>query len=83
MNTTQVSSGIAGYNPQYVTMDYAAQYVRALYTSNIASSIYDPNTGNLQTVLSGKADMAMAGGTEPGKLAGALASVQAWVAAKL
>ena len=31
----------------------------------------------------GKADMAMAGGTEPAKLAGALASVQAWVAAKL
>ncbi|MEY4345314.1 MAG: hypothetical protein RL032_1146, partial [Pseudomonadota bacterium] len=28
----------------------------------------------------GKADMAMAGGTEPAKLAGALASVQAWVA---
>ena len=28
----------------------------------------------------GKADMAMAGGTEPGKLAGALQSVQAWVA---
>ena len=27
----------------------------------------------------GKADMAMAGGTEPGKLAAALASVQAWV----
>ncbi|MFM2275199.1 MAG: alanine--tRNA ligase [Pseudomonadota bacterium] len=31
----------------------------------------------------GKADMAMAGGTEPGKLAGALASVQGWVTAKL
>ncbi len=28
----------------------------------------------------GKADMAMAGGTDPSKLAGALASVQAWVA---
>ncbi len=28
----------------------------------------------------GKADMAMAGGTEPGKLPGALQSVQAWVA---
>ena len=28
----------------------------------------------------GKADMAMAGGTEPGKLGGALASVKAWVA---
>jgi alanyl-tRNA synthetase len=31
----------------------------------------------------GKADMAMAGGTEPAKLAAALASVHAWVAAKL
>ena len=31
----------------------------------------------------GKADMAMAGGNDPDKLAGALASVQAWVAAKL
>ena len=31
----------------------------------------------------GKADMAMAGGTEPGKLAAAFASVQAWVTAKL
>ena len=28
----------------------------------------------------GKADMAMAGGTEPGKLAGALQSVRGWVA---
>jgi alanyl-tRNA synthetase len=31
----------------------------------------------------GKADMAMAGGTEPAKLAGALGSVLAWVTAKL
>ncbi len=31
----------------------------------------------------GKADMAMAGGTEPAKLPGALASVQAWVAGKI
>jgi len=31
----------------------------------------------------GKPDMAMAGGTEPAKLAGALDSVQAWVTAKL
>ncbi len=31
----------------------------------------------------GKADMAMAGGTEPGKLADALASVSAWVVAKV
>jgi alanyl-tRNA synthetase len=31
----------------------------------------------------GKADMAMAGGTEPAKLGAALASVQAWVAGRL
>jgi len=31
----------------------------------------------------GKPDMAMAGGSEPAKLAAALASVPAWVAAKL
>ena len=31
----------------------------------------------------GKPDMAMAGGTDPSKLAGALASVQAWVAERL
>jgi alanyl-tRNA synthetase len=31
----------------------------------------------------GKPDMAMAGGTEPAKLAAALASVQAWVESKL
>ena len=31
----------------------------------------------------GKADMAMAGGTEPAKLAGALASVQAWVSERV
>ncbi len=31
----------------------------------------------------GKPDMAMAGGTEPGKLPGALASVQAWIQDKL
>jgi alanyl-tRNA synthetase len=31
----------------------------------------------------GKPDMAMAGGTEPGKLDAALASAQGWVAGKL
>jgi alanyl-tRNA synthetase len=31
----------------------------------------------------GKPDLAMAGGTEPSKLASALASVQAWVAERV
>ncbi len=52
-----VTSGIASYNPIYVTMDYAAQYVRAMATSDIASSIYTPGTGNLQTIFSGKTDL--------------------------
>ncbi len=52
-----VTSGIAAYSPIYVTMDYAAQYVRAMVTSNISSSVYDPVSGNLQTVFSGKTDL--------------------------
>jgi len=52
-----VTNGIAAYNPIYVTMDYAAQYVRAIATSDIASSVYTPGTGILQTTLSGKTDL--------------------------
>jgi hypothetical protein len=53
-----VTAGIAANNPIYVTMDYAAQYVRAMNTSAIASSIYNPGTSNLQTVFSGNSDLA-------------------------
>ena len=52
-----VVNNLAPYNPIFVTMDYACQYVRAMYTSNIAASEYDPATGSLMTTMSGKTDM--------------------------
>ena len=52
-----VTSGIASYHPEYVTMDYAAQYVRAMRTSNIASSVYNPVAQQLSTTLTGTTDL--------------------------
>ena len=53
-----VTAGVAGYQPEYVTLDYASQYVRATLNSQIASSIYNPGTGMLDTTLTGATDMA-------------------------
>ncbi len=52
-----VAAGVASYQPEYVTLDYASQYVRATLTSQISSSIYNPLTGNLDTTLTGSTDM--------------------------
>ncbi|HEX5636307.1 MAG TPA: hypothetical protein VFY78_04410, partial [Gammaproteobacteria bacterium] len=52
-----VVAGVAGYQPEYVTLDYASQYVRATLTSQIASSIYNSGTGNLDTTLTGSTDI--------------------------
>jgi hypothetical protein len=52
-----ITTNIAGYHPLYVTMDYAAQYVRAMATSGISGSIYDTAAHRLSTTLSGAADM--------------------------
>lgn len=56
----QMASALNGYDGtgvQYVTMDYAAQYARAMVTSWVSSSEYAPGGGTLQTVLSGKTDL--------------------------
>jgi len=52
-----ITTNIAAYNPTYVTMDYACQYVRAMYTSDIISGIYDPNSNQLTTILNGDTDL--------------------------
>jgi hypothetical protein len=53
-----ITGALAGYAPEYVTVDYAVQYARAMVTSNILSSLYEVGTGQLQTTLSGAADLA-------------------------
>ncbi len=52
-----IQANLAPYNPEYVTLDYACQYVRAMATSNISQTILDRSTGVLTTSLTGSADM--------------------------
>ncbi len=52
-----ITAGIASYDPLYVTMDEACQYSRALHTSRVESSHWDPKTRCLSTTLVGRADM--------------------------
>ncbi len=52
-----ITQNIAGYNPQYVTMDYACQYVRALKTSHITGASYNPDSETVTVNFAGKADL--------------------------
>ena len=53
----RITANIADYHPEYVTMDYACQYVRAIYNSNISAAVYDPVSRVLTTTLTGKTDL--------------------------
>ena len=50
---------LAGYNPIFVTYDYAAQYSRATRTSRLATGNYDPVSGRVTATLSGSSDVDM------------------------
>ncbi|MBN1657283.1 MAG: hypothetical protein JXA93_02725 [Anaerolineae bacterium] len=52
-----ITDNLAAYNPQYVTMDHACQYVRAMHTSAISGSVYNPVSRELTTTLSGSTDL--------------------------
>ncbi len=52
-----IKDNIASYEPQYVTMDHACRYVRAMYTSDITASTYDPNSRQVTTTLEGHTDL--------------------------
>ena len=53
-----ITNNLQAYDPMMVTLDHACQYVRAMYTSDIAASLYDPDTRELSTSFSGDTDMA-------------------------
>ena len=53
-----ITTNIASYQPIYVSMDYACQYARAMKTSNISVSQYDPALSQVSVTLSGTTDMA-------------------------
>ena len=52
-----IANNIVSYEPEYVTMDYACQYIRAMHTSDISSSTYEQETRQLAATLSGQTDM--------------------------
>ena len=48
---------LAPYNPIYVTLDYASQYVRATRTSRLTSSVFDSGSGRVTAFISGQTDL--------------------------
>jgi hypothetical protein len=52
-----ITNNLASYNPSYVTLDYASQYVRATRTSRLLASGFDPASGQVTASFSGKTDL--------------------------
>jgi chitodextrinase len=52
-----ITNNIAPYNPIYVSMDYACQYVRAKYNSRITSNEYNVATQQNTTTFGGYTDL--------------------------
>jgi hypothetical protein len=54
-----VTNNLAAYNPIYVTLDYASQYVRATRTSRLVSAEFDAASGQVRATFSGKTDLSL------------------------
>lgn len=52
-----ITNQLAAYEPQYVTLDYSCQYVRATRTAKIQSATYDPPLGRMSLTVTGAADL--------------------------
>jgi hypothetical protein len=52
-----ITNNLAAYNPIFVTLDYASQYVRAIRTSRLLTGNYDPVSGHVTVTLSGQTDL--------------------------
>jgi subtilisin-like proprotein convertase family protein len=52
-----ITNNLASYNPIYVTLDYASQYIRATRTSRLLSANFDSGSGQVTALLSGKTDL--------------------------
>jgi len=53
----QIATGIADYNPVYVTLDDGVRYVRATRTARLASCRYNATTGEVTATVTGRADV--------------------------
>jgi hypothetical protein len=52
-----ITNNLAAYNPIYVTLDYACQYVRATRTTRITATEFDRDTSQVNVTVSGSADI--------------------------
>ena len=52
-----VTSGIAGYQPEYVSQEQACAYARAVHDSDITGGTYDPETRQVSVTLSGQTQL--------------------------
>jgi hypothetical protein len=52
-----ITSNLEPYDPIYVTLDDACQYVRAMYTSDVTDAVYDQASGQLTIDLEGYTDL--------------------------
>lgn len=52
-----ITNQLASYQPQYVTIDYACQYVRATRTAKITGATFDPALGQMRLTFTGRADL--------------------------
>jgi hypothetical protein len=54
-----ITNNLAPYNPIYVTLDYANQYMRATRTAKIGPCQLDPHSGQVSVSFTGKTDLAL------------------------
>ena len=52
-----ITNSMASYQPIYVTLDYACQYVRATRTARLADAQYDAASGQIVLGVKGSADL--------------------------
>jgi len=52
-----ITNQLAQYQPRYVTLDYASQYVRATRTARVSSAEFDPALGQMSMTFTGRADL--------------------------
>ncbi len=54
-----ITNNLGAYNIQFVTLDYASQYMRATRTAKLISADYDPGSGHVTANFTGYADLAL------------------------
>lgn len=54
-----ITNNMAAYQPVFVTMDYACQYIRATRTGRLLTADYDPISGQVHAAFSGSTDLSL------------------------